>query len=905
VRSSAHDRAGRNPKPKARSPTKSQSPLEGPLAALAAYRRDVILEAVATSAKELLRSHDLRRSLVNVLENVGKATGADRVHILEIDPASPREQGRIREHYLWTAPDISTPPLFGNAKGKAGHELGLGSWLVKFMRGEPIFGAVKDFTPAVRRFFEFGGVKSTAAVPIFVDGQWWGLIGFDACRSEREWAPSEVDTLKTLAELIGAAVERTSHLKSLADASHIVENSPTILYRLGPQPPFPLVFLSQNIHRYGYDAEELLAAPNRWPELIESSDLAAVFASIKSIVAGNAEHARTEFRFKKPDGSQVWFDGEGRALRDTNGQLVAIEGILTDVTERKHSESKLSFSHILLTTAIEGSPDAILVVDKNDRIIMFNQRFIELWEISPEMIRAAIDEPILKVVAARMKNESEFVAHVRYLYDHPEIQSCEELELKDGRVIERHSGSLYDQQKEYLGRVWFFRNITEKKRAAEKIAALARTDTLTGLANRAAFLDRLNLEFARARRGGNDFAVLYLDLDHFKDVNDTLGHPLGDALLRAVAERLTSCVRETDMVARFGGDEFAVLQDNLPDVGGAEQLAVKIGAALSEPFTIEGNRVQTSVSIGIVPYRADIDDADAMMGKADLALYRAKDEGRNRYRFHVTDLDRQVWERVVIGHDLRRAVEHGEFALHYQPQVALASGAIVGLEALIRWNHPSRGLLLPAAFIPIAETTGSIVAVGQWVIEESCRQIKRWRDEGINAPVVAVNLSAAQFKLASGLDRILADNLARFAVAPGQLELELSETALMETREKHSQALKRLREMGLRLAIDDFGTGYSSLDYLRSFHVCRLKIDERFIGEVATKADDAAIVRAIIGLARELSIEVVAEGVETAAQRAFLISAGCQLAQGHYFGKPVPVIAATALLRRNRLFAEA
>ena len=879
--------------------------LERPLAALAAYRRDVILEAVATSAKELLRSHDLRQSLPNVLENIGKATGADRVHILEVDPTAPREQGRMREHYLWSAPGISTPPHFANTKGKGGHELGLGSWLVRLMRGEPIFGHVKDFTPSARRFFESGGVKSTVAVPIFVDSQWWGLIGFDACRNEREWSPTEIDTLETLAELVGATVARARRLKTLADANHIIEKSPTILFRLGPHEPFPLTYVSQNVERYGYDAKELLANPATWLELIDSSDLSAVIANINLAVTGKADKIQIEFRLRKPDGSQLWFDSEGYALRDANGQLTGIEGILTDVTERKRSENELSFSHILLATAIENSPDAILIVDANDHIISFNRHFCELWNIPPELLRARNDKPILNTVAARMKNEKEFVARVRYLYDHPELHSHEELETTDGRIIERHSGPLYDKQQTYLGRVWFFRDITEKRRAAEKIAALARTDTLTGLANRAAFLDRLNLEFARARRGGNDFAVLYLDLDHFKDVNDTLGHPIGDVLLRAVAERLKSCVRETDMVARFGGDEFAILQDNLPDTGSAELLAGKIAAALSEPFVIEGNRVQTSASIGIVPYREDIGGAGAMMSKADLALYRAKDEGRNRYHFHVSDLDRQVWERVAIAHDLRRAAERGEFELYYQPQVEIDSGAIVGLEALIRWNHPSRGLLLPAAFIPIAETTGSIVAIGQWVIEESCRQIKHWRDQAIDPHLVAINLSAAQFKLVSDLDQTFAQNLARFHVAASQLELELTETALMETREKYDLALQRLRQIGLRLAIDDFGTGYSSFNCLRSCLVSRLKIDGRFIENVTTDENHAVIVRAIIGLARELGIEAIAEGVETAAQRAFLISAGCKLAQGHYFAKPVPAAAAGALLRQNRHFAVA
>ena len=311
------------------------------------------------------------------------------------------------------------------------------------------------------------------------------------------------------------------------------------------------------------------------------------------------------------------------------------------------------------------------------------------------------------------------------------------------------------------------------------------------------------------------------------------------------------------------------------------------------------NQVQSSASIGIVLYRGDVEGIDAMMMKADLALYRAKNEGRNQFRFHVAELDERTRERISIGEELRHAVQYGEFELYYQPQAEVKSGRIVGMEALIRWNHPKRELMLPTAFIPIAEKTGSIVAIGKWVIEDACRQIKAWNELGIAPPTVAVNLSSAQFKLASHLDKIVIENLARYNIPAKQLELELTESVLLETTQRHADAFSRLRKIGVRLAIDDFGTGYSSLEYIRSFRVSRLKIDQRFIKDVTTSADGAAIVRATIGLAHELGIEVIAEGVETASQRNFLISAGCRLAQGFYFGKPVPEAEARKLLYQN------
>ena len=282
----------------------------------------------------------------------------------------------------------------------------------------------------------------------------------------------------------------------------------------------------------------------------------------------------------------------------------------------------------------------------------------------------------------------------------------------------------------------------------------------------------------------------YLDLDHFKDVNDTLGHPVGDQLLCAVAERLAACVRETDMVARFGGDEFAVLQDDVDGSGAIERLAGKIGAVIDAPYDLGDNQVRTSASIGIVPYRPDIANADVMMVKADLALYRAKSDGRNRFRMHIDALDDETRERVSIGEDLRHAVERNELELYYQPQIDMVTGGIVGLEALLRWNHPKRGRLLPDAFISIAETTGSITTIGDWVVGEACRQIAHWRADGLVPPLVAVNLSGAQFKLAAQLDRVVIDNLARFMVAPDDLELELTESVLLETTQRHGEVLR-------------------------------------------------------------------------------------------------------------------
>jgi diguanylate cyclase len=437
--------------------------------------------------------------------------------------------------------------------------------------------------------------------------------------------------------------------------------------------------------------------------------------------------------------------------------------------------------------------------------------------------------------------------------------------------------------------------------ANRRISDLARADPLTALANRRAFFERLVTAFAASRAGVSPFAVLYLDIDHFKDVNDTLGHASGDALLRQVAERLVGAMRHTDVVGRLGGDEFAVLQSDGAEPIATGALAARICAALAEPYVIGHNVVRVSASIGISLYAGNIADAEAMLMQADLALYRAKEDGRNCYRFHSADLDRHVRERVIVAEELRVGVERGQFELHYQPQVELESGRIVGLEALLRWNHPERGVIPPAAFIPVAERTANIVTLGNWAFEAACRQFKVWQERGIAPPLLAVNFSALQFKGSVDLDRDIAAALARWNVAPASIEVELTESVLMEVSEQHASTLERLRQLGVRIAIDDFGTGYSSLNYLAAYPINRLKIAQELVFGVDVNERHGTVVRAAVRLAHELDIEVIAEGVESESQATFLVAAGCRLAQGYYFSRPVDAERATELLSRGHV----
>ncbi len=438
-------------------------------------------------------------------------------------------------------------------------------------------------------------------------------------------------------------------------------------------------------------------------------------------------------------------------------------------------------------------------------------------------------------------------------------------------------------------------------RINQKVSDLAQMDALTSLANRRGFMRRLTSAFASCRRGAAPFAVLYFDLDYFKDINDTLGHAIGDELLRQVASRVGDAVREDDVVARFGGDEFAILQSGAEDLAAAGALAAKIGKILAEPYVIGGNEVHISVSIGISRYAADVAGPDAMMIQADLALYRAKEDSRNCFRFHSADLDRQVQERVVIADELRGAIERNELELYYQPQVELRSGRIVGLEALLRWNHPKRGQILPSVFIPIAERSGQIQTLGQWVLDAACRQLREWQNAGIAPEIVGVNFSALHFKGSADLDREVAASLDKWGIAPAMIEIELTESVLMDITQQHNDRFDRLRRLGVRIAIDDFGTGYSSLSYLANYPINRVKIAQELMFSVDTDARSATVVRAAIRLAHELGIDIVAEGVETEGQEKFLLSAGCEHGQGYYFSRPVDAAHAAELLRSGAI----
>ncbi|GAB7027626.1 sensor domain-containing protein [Geotalea toluenoxydans] len=447
------------------------------------------------------------------------------------------------------------------------------------------------------------------------------------------------------------------------------------------------------------------------------------------------------------------------------------------------------------------------------------------------------------------------------------------------------------------------RDITDRKKAEDEIQQLAYYDTLTGLPNRSLLQDRLGQSIVQAVRDNRKVAIMCLDLDRFKSINDTLGHVAGDSLLATVAERLTECVWETDTVARIGGDEFVIIISAIEHAEDLNKIAEKILAAISKPLALNGQEIFITASIGIAIYPEDGTDVQGLLKNADLAMYKAKDQGRDTFQYFSQEMNVQTLEHLILENSLRRALERNEFVIFYQPQMDLKSGRLVGMEALIRWQHPDLGLLPPSRFIPMAEETGLILPIGEWALQTACAKNRAWMDAGFMPLRVAVNLCGIQFRQKKFIELIEAV-LKKTGLAPSQLELELTESMLMSKAEESTTVLHKLKEMGVSLAIDDFGTGYSSLSYLKNFPINRVKIDRSFIRDVPNNPDDTAIVSAIIAMAHNLNLKVTAEGVENHSQLEFLSTRNCNEIQGYLLSSPLPEAEFTRFLRGGMMIQE-
>jgi diguanylate cyclase (GGDEF)-like protein/PAS domain S-box-containing protein len=732
-------------------------------------QREALLQAVNQSAAEIATSRELHTAITTSLRIVATALKVDRVLVLEV----VRSASGIEQHLLrnfWHARDV--PLLLQRivANTVMRPDPDVVAWLAPLRDGVSVKAKRSTAQGGVIGVFKLFGTYSVLLVPIMVDARYWGHITIDVCRHERDWHSAEVDALRTLADVIGTAITRERHLAEIAKANTIIQSSPTILYRLRGESALPMTYISQNIGLLGHDPAELLSSPTLYREIIHPEDRAAVQSAMLALLHKDAQPTAIEFRILSKGGDVRWVENRYTPVREQDGQLIEIEGILTDITERKLSE--------------------------------------------------------------------------------------------------------------------------------ERIALLARTDALTGVANRLIFSDRLRQIFAAAQRGASAFAVLYLDLDRFKEVNDTLGHHAGDRLLQQVARRLSGATREIDVVARLGGDEFAIIQAEVTDSAAAGTLAEKLIEIVSASYVIDGNELRIGASIGIALWDREAVGPDALLAEADQALYRAKHAGRGQYRFHSEEIDHETREHLALAEDLRAALSRGELEIRYQPQVELVSGRIVGMEALLRWNHSTRGLLLPEDFLPIAEKFGIMQQLGRWILDGACQQMALWRQQQMSVPVIAINVALAQIKMGAEFVRDVMESLERWGLKPSDIELDVTEHVLARSTLSQSDVLVELRRLGVGIAIDDFGSKYSSLDYLRTYRVSRLKIARGMVAAADAQVGGSAMIRAILSLAAELGLDVVAEGIETELQRDLLVAASARAqGQGFYYSPAVTALESSQMLR--------
>ena len=615
-----------------------------------------------------------------------------------------------------------------------------------------------------------------------------------------------------------------------------------------------------------------------------------VFLAAQAAVSGNASAAHATLLDRL--GREISVEYRLTPLLDEGDEVAGAVITLRDGSRRKdtiaHADALFEEKERAQVT-LNSIGDAVISTDFRGRVSYLNIVAEQMtgWTQEEASGRALDDVfPLVDVTTGEpIPNPT-----VRAIIENTTVglnTACELVQRSGGRIaVEDSAAPIHDRHGAVIGAVMVAHDVTAARELSQKLARLALHDNLTDVPNRALLNDRLAQAIERARRGGHSVALLYVDLDRFKHINDTLGHAVGDQILQSAARRLLDCVRSSDTVSRHGGDEFIVLLSEIAHAQDAVICADKMIRALDAPHHIGRHELRLTASIGIATFPGDAQDADALIRNADVAMYQAKYNGRNSYQCFKHDMNVQANVRQSVETDLRRAIERREFVLHYQPKVNLISGAITGVEALIRWMHPQQGLLPPNQFISIAEESGLIVAIGRWALEEVCRQAREWEAAGLASLSIAVNVSAVELRATTFFAGVQ-DAIQRHGLNPSVLEIELTETFMMQDWKSTAEVLKSLKTLGVRMALDDFGTGYSSLSYMKRFPIDTLKIDQSFVRDMATDPDDASIVSAVINMGRSLHMRVVAEGIETQEQLLLVQELQCPEGQGHYFCPPL------------------
>jgi diguanylate cyclase (GGDEF)-like protein len=710
-----------------------------------------------------------------------------------------------------------------------------------------------------------------------------GLSGIASLyyRETREPDAGDEHILWTLTSFIGFVINAAQKEAAFRAANErfaaLVSAIPGVVYQrvVTPDSQIRYTYISEGARDlFGVSPEEILSNPEALFKT-HSPDYKAKFRERLLAASKSLTMWDVEATLVTPDGRKKYTHALARPTRQEDGSVLWT-GVILDETRTREA-------------ILDGLSQGLLLYDAQDRMMMRNSHYLKLYPAMHDVAvpGATYEEVARAEIASGNANESTDIRERLEQHSRPHIMF--ERQLDDERWILINEHRTGDG-----GTVVLYTDISELKHREKQIRHLAYHDALTGLPNRALFHQRVDRALAAARRHGTTVAVMCIDVDHFKNVNDSLGHSAGDAVLKSVSDRLREAVREVDTVARLGGDEFGILLTDLDAPEHATMLAGRLLNTVSQPVDFHGHQVVRGISIGIATSATDGSQTENLLKNADLALYRAKADGRGTFRFFEADMDARAQARRALEIDLRQALANKQFELHYQPQVDVDTGEVVALEALVRWRHPVRGLIAPSEFIPLAEETGLIIALGEWVLRRACLEARRWRD----TVRVAVNVSPMQFRnhdLAQLVGRVLAET----GLPPNRLEIEITESLLLRDADANLTTLKNLKELGVRISMDDFGTGYSSLGNLRSFPFDKIKIDRSFVNDLDSNAESAAIVRAVLGLGRSLGMSTCAEGVETRDQLTRLRSEGCTEVQGFYYSRPKPVDEIPQLLREG------
>jgi diguanylate cyclase (GGDEF)-like protein/PAS domain S-box-containing protein len=862
-----------------------------------------IFRAMSFSARAMVEHTDWTVNIERVLEALGRAVEASRATLFSIRESDG--EFLLSHRFEWVSDGFQTRKDRLELANVPMRKVGLGRALEELVDGRCIHVRVRELSGSERKILDDQGVLSVAIAPVMVENGLWGFIEFDDCAIERHWLVAEIEALRSAAVIIGVAIQRQRveqqlHLETRR-FEQLYENTPLAILMadayekvVAVNSAFEDLFGFSRDEVIDREINDLITPPERWDE--------ASWLSRKTFSGETV--AQPTVRTRK-DGTAVPVQVYGVPVIQ-DGKVVLVYGIYVDQTERLRAEAALRESEEKFRSLAEQSLQGIFVI-KHGCIVYANKMMAEITGYGlDELLR--VDQSGLERIIHPSDRAFVVAASNGFRIGDGSVSPQTEYRLitKSGSikwVLQQTRTVKFDGD---LGVEGVLVDITKRKRAEEQLLQSALHDPLTGLPNRASFHDRVDLALERARgRHARPFGILFLDLDRFKLINDGFGHDVGDRLLVEIAHRLRRAVRPGDTVARLGGDEFTVL---IPDIRNQEEavsVAERVHRALSQPFQVGGQEVFTTASTGIAVSSPHYDSPDEILRDADIAMYQAKADGRARHHMYDESMHPMVLSQLHLENDLRRALDREEFVLHFQPIVDSSTCAIVACEALIRWNHPERGLLPPSEFLTLAEETGIIIPIGEWVLRSGCLEAVRWRNEllGDQSPAVSINIFSRLFsrpELAVCIEKTLIES----GLPPDKLHLEITESAVIEVPELAIDVMQRLRNLGVRVHLDDFGTGYSSLAYLQRYAIDTLKIDQGFTQRLGTDGGGIEIVRTIVTLARNLGMDALAEGIETREQLEIVRELGCSFAQGFLFSKPKSREEISALLTRRVLAPE-